>query len=154
VKRALAAVLSGCVWLVLPAGAVQAQPDPLATLRQATVAFHEVAAAEDAGYQEFLPCFDSATGGMGQHYVDLSRVDGVVEADRPEAMVYQLGREGRAHLVSVEYIVPDTFPRPTLYGQVFHHNTDLHLWVLHAWIWKANPAGVFADYNPDVPDCD
>ena len=153
-RRALAAVLAGCVWLVLPAVAAQAQPDPLATLRHATVAFHDVGAAEDAGYQEFLPCFDSATGGMGQHYVDLSRVDGVVEARRPEAMVYQLGVEGRPHLVAVEYIVPDTFDRPTLYGQLFHHNTELHLWVLHAWIWKANPAGVFADYNPDVPDCD
>ena len=21
---------------------------------------------------------------------------------------------------------------------------------LHAWVWKDNPAGTFADYNPDV----
>jgi hypothetical protein len=153
-RRVLAAVAAGCVWLVLPAGVAQAQPDPLAALRQATVAFHDVAAAEGAGYQRFLPCFDSETGGMGQHYVDLSRVDRVVEAARPEAMVYQLGTEGRPHLVAVEYIVPDSLPRPSLYGQDFHHNTALGLWVLHAWIWKANPAGVFADYNPDVPDCD
>jgi hypothetical protein len=153
VKRLLA-VVAGCVWLVLPASVAQAQPDPLAALRQATVAFHDVENAEDAGYQRFLPCFDSETGGMGQHYVDLTRVDGVVEADRPEAMVYQLGTDGRPHLVAVEYIVPETAPRPSLYGQQFHHNTVLGLWVLHAWVWKANPEGVFADYNPDVPDCD
>jgi hypothetical protein len=153
-RRVLAAVAAGCVWLVLPAGVAQAQPDPLAALRQATVAFHDVAAAERAEYQKFLPCFDSGNGGMGQHYVDLGRVDGVVEAERPEAMVYEVGAKGRPHLVAVEYIVPDTLPRPTLYGQEFHHNTALGLWVLHAWIWKANPAGVFADYNPDAPDCD
>jgi hypothetical protein len=153
-KRRLTAAVAALGALLLPAGVAQADPDPLAAVRQATVAYHDVAAAEDAGYQRFLPCFDSETGGMGQHYVDLSRLDGVVEAGRPEAMVYELGAEGRPHLVAVEYIVPDTLPRPTLYGQLFHHNTALQLWVLHAWIWKANPAGVFTDYNPDVPDCD
>jgi hypothetical protein len=23
-------------------------------------------------------------------------------------------------------------------------------WLKHAWIWKHNPAGMFADWNPEV----
>jgi hypothetical protein len=153
-KRVLAGVLTGCIWLVLPAGVAQADPDQLAALRQATVKYHDVRAAEADHYLRTLDCFDSEAGGMGQHYIDVPRIDGVVEAGRPEAMVYQVRPGGRLQLVAVEYIAPETAPRPTLYGQQFHHNTVLGLWVLHAWIWKANPAGVFADYNPDVPDCD
>ncbi len=22
--------------------------------------------------------------------------------------------------------------------------------IMHAWVWKPNPAGMFADFNPDV----
>jgi hypothetical protein len=27
------------------------------------------------------------------------------------------------------------------------------LWVLHAWIWQPNPAGMFQNYNPAAPLC-
>jgi hypothetical protein len=27
------------------------------------------------------------------------------------------------------------------------------LWVLHAWVWKDNPTGVFQDFNPRVRLC-
>ena len=28
--------------------------------------------------------------------------------------------------------------------------TDLTQWMLHAWIWKDSPKGVFSDTNPNV----
>jgi hypothetical protein len=42
---------------------------------------------------------------------------------------------------------------PRLFGQDFHHNNALSLWALHAWIWRHNPLGMFADYNPRVALC-
>ena len=138
----------------IPAGA--AGESDLASVRQATAKFHKLAAAEAAGYVEFLPCFDSADGGMGQHYVDLGALDGVVEATHPEAMVYEV-KDGKLQLVAVEYIVPDPFVDPAnppaLFGQDFHLNASLGVWVLHAWIWQPNPSGMFQDFNPTVGAC-
>ena len=34
-----------------------------------------------------------------------------------------------------------------------HLNENLGVYVLHAWVWKYNPNGVFADFNPRVGDC-
>src|SRR5258708_3866564 len=42
---------------------------------------------------------------------------------------------------------------PLLFGHDFHHNDALGLWYLHAWIWRQNPLGMFADYNPKVALC-
>ena len=56
--------------------------------------------------------------------------------------------------MAVEYIVPGDFVDPAappeLLGQTFHLNEALGVWVLHAWVWKDNPAGVFQDWNPEV----
>jgi len=128
----------------------------LPDVRRATVAHHDVAAAERHGYGRLLDCFDSEAGGMGQHYVDQNALDGVVEATHPEAMVYEVAGD-RLKLVAVEYIVPSPFVDPAdppeLFGTDFHHNHALDLWVLHAWIWRGNPTGVFEDFNPNVGPC-
>jgi hypothetical protein len=131
----------------------------LAAVRRATVAFHDVSTAEDAGYQEFLDCFDSPSGGMGQHYVDLSALNDTVDPLHPEAMVYEVRSDGRLKLVAVEYIVPNAPPPagqlspPSLFGEQFHLNTTLNVWVLHVWIWQGNPTGVFEDWNPNIGVC-
>jgi len=129
----------------------------VAGVRQATAAYHDLDKAVAANYGRLLPCFDSpGVGGMGQHYVDTSRLDATIEANRPEALVYEVDGN-RLQLVAVEYIVPwtawvSTTP-PQLYGRPFFSNTALHLWALHAWIWRPNPTGMFANYNPRVKLC-
>jgi hypothetical protein len=35
-------------------------------------------------------------------------------------------------------------------GQHLHLNAGLGVYVLHAWIFMNNPAGIFEDWNPDV----
>jgi hypothetical protein len=126
-------------------------------VRLATFRFHRVSAAERAGYVEFLECFDDDRGGMGQHYVDVAALDDEVRATHPEAMVYEVRRDGRLRLVAVEYIVPNSpevaADPPRLFGLQFHLNTTLDVWVLHAWIWKWNPLGMFEDWNPRVRAC-
>jgi hypothetical protein len=146
---------------LLAAPAVQASNGDderaLAGVRQATAAFHDVNLAEAAGYGRLLSCFDlPGVGGMGQHFVNTSLLDATIVADQPEALVYEVDGD-RLQLVAVEYIVPwqawvSTTP-PQLYGRSFTSVTSLHLWALHAYIWRPNPLGMFANYNPSVKLC-
>jgi len=57
--------------------------------------------------------------------------------------------------VAVEYIIPYTFHSrdaepPVLFGQKFAQVDAFQLWGLHAWVWKNNPSGIFAPWNPSV----
>ena len=129
----------------------------VAGVRQATAAFHDLDRAVAVGYGPLLACFDlPGVGGMGQHYVDTSRLDAVIEANRPEALVYEVDAN-RLDLVAVEYIVPWSAwvlaTPPELYGKSFTSVTSLQLWALHAWIFRPNPLGMFANYNPRVKLC-
>ncbi len=132
----------------------------LARVRKATAQFQQPAAAQAAGY-DLVPgldhCFDNpGVGGMGFHYINTAILDTTVDLLQPEAMVYAPTRKG-LQLGAVEYIVPaeawdaagNTQP-PMLMGQNFHLNEALGVYVLHAWVWKTNPAGVFEDWNPNV----
>ena len=60
--------------------------------------------------------------------------------------------------VAVEYIIPylfhsRSFAVPVLFGKEFRKNDAFQLWGLHAWVWKDNPSGMFASWNPSV-NCD
>jgi hypothetical protein len=154
------ALLAGL--LVAPAASVSAhEGDSLSAVRHATARFHSVPAAHAAGYFDpGLPCFDKpGVGGMGTHLVNLGLVNGTVSPTHPQALVYEVDGD-ELTLVAVEYLVPDNLPEPApLFGQHFHHaylphgGASLHLWALHAWVWRHNPLGMFADYNPRVDLC-
>ena len=129
----------------------------LDAVRAATARFQSVDAALQAGYAPFMDCFDNpGVGAMGYHYVNGSLMDLTVEALAPESMVYEADVRGQLQLVAVEYIVPakewdaQNNELPTLFGQRFHLNETLGVHVLHAWIGKDNPLGVFEDWNPTV----
>jgi hypothetical protein len=133
----------------------------LAAARQATAAFHSVSQAEAAGYAstlESLGCFENpGVGGMGLHYLRADLLDDEVDVAQPEALVYEMRSNGDLKLVGHEYIVPvdawtDAEP-PMLFGQEFHQHPTLPLYVLHAWVWRPNPAGMFVDWNPKVREC-
>jgi hypothetical protein len=127
----------------------------LAELRAMTAPYREVAAAKAAGFIELTGCMsDPVKGGMGVLYGMTSRFDGKPEPNAPETLVYAPGDDGKLRLVAAEYAVPfGAWPSPNppeLFGQPFHKDVVFGLWVLHAWIGKANPSGVFAEYNPLV----
>jgi hypothetical protein len=135
----------------------------LAAANIAAAAYQDVEQAEAAGYVstlETLGCFeDPQRGGMGLHYVNDSLMDANLDATAPEALLYELDHRGDiASLVAHEYIVPidvwtgGSVP-PRLFGRDFHRHPELPVWILHTWIWKDNPAGVFADFNPRVRPC-
>ena len=93
---------------------------------------------------------------MGQHYVNTGLLDGTVNAAEPEALVYEVDGD-RLQLVAVEYIIPlsawQSADKPTLFDREFTRIDSLGLWALHAWIWRPNPDGIFANYNPSVRMC-
>jgi hypothetical protein len=94
---------------------------------------------------------------MGFHLIKTSSLDLTVNVLEPEAMVYAPGPNGQFQLDAVEYIVPasawdaagNTQP-PSVLGQHFHLDAALGVYILHAWIWRQNPLGMFEDWNPKV----
>lgn len=137
-------------------------PMEIAEANRAAAGYQDVAVAEDGGYAstiDTLGCFeDPDQGGMGLHWLKESLMDDQVHVTQPEALVYELDADGEVTgLVAHEYIVPieawtSTEP-PNLFGLDFHQHSSLPLWILHAWIWKDNPRGMFVDYNPKVRLC-
>lgn len=144
----------------------------LEKVEKITSRFHSLTKAKKAGFTAFaipeevggtlleirgeeITCFDSPTGGMGVHYV--RNIDEKVDYKDPEALVYSVGNNGRLKLVAVEYIIPVEFVDPAnppmLFGRHMHPHPYLPVYILHAWVHKWNPNGVFADFNPKVKAC-
>jgi hypothetical protein len=149
--------------------------DELAQVRAATARFHRVEEAIEAGYELgwvngsgvriITGCVAHPTAGaMGYHYINEELMDDLT-ADplEPEALVYAPAPDGGLKLVAVEWIVrgpqsnppgvPAGVPAPRVLGM------DMHIlvpppgpafYLMHAWIWMNNPAGMFADWNPEV----
>ncbi len=137
--------------------AVRAEHQGIAAARAATARFRRFDVAFDAGY-DFLflnTCMEDAggAGGMGYHYVDTGSLDATLDVRHPEAVMYEPGPNGQLRLVGLEYVIPAaawTSPEPPeLLGRQLTLNV-FDLWALHVWVWKHNPSGLYADWNPDV----
>lgn len=129
----------------------------LAKLRTATAPFRDIAAAQAAGYPTATPqCLASpGDGTMGHHYVNRAHVDGKLELEHPEILLYVPDGDGKMKLVAVEYIIPYRIlppesPAPRIFGQDLLKSDGLKLWYLHVWAWENNPKGLFADWNPAI----
>lgn len=146
------------VTALAPPGAADVKGSELAAVRAATARYHDVQAAIDDGYTLLdAPCFDSPAGGMGVHYTNGgpqgSGFDNVVEATEPDSLVYEVTDHG-LRLVAVEYIAAGLGADDlSVLGQPLHNLSGTPLYILHAWVWKQNPAGMFEDYNPKVGPC-
>jgi len=127
----------------------------LATLRRVTAPFHDFKTAVAAGWSvPITECMSDPAGGMGWHYGNPGLIDKSVRVEEPELLLYEPERNGRMRLVAVEYIVPLsawTSPQPPrLFGRAFVDNQAFQIWALHVWVWKDNPRGLYADWNPQV----
>ena len=124
----------------------------LAQVRAATAKYHNVQAAIEDGYAPLSPCVALPSGpAMGIHYVNIPKVDASINVVEPEVLVYLPDAEGDLTLVAVEYMIPTVFSpsAPQLMGQHFHPGPQ-STWTLHAWVWRNNPSGMFADFNPKL----
>ena len=145
----------------------------LAQVRRVTARFHRVEAAEEAGYQLgwvngsgariITGCVTNvanpAAGAMGYHYFHPQLVaDNAVDPLEPEVLVYAPAADGGLRLAAVEWVVrgPNTNPPgvsspPSVLGMPMHILVPaVGFYLKHAWVWMNNPAGMFADWNPEV----
>ena len=137
-------------------GVTEPYESELALLRSATQDFTEVTAALAAGFNlQIAGCMsDPAQGGMGFHIGNPDRINGTVELERPEVLLYEPRADGVRELIAVEYIVPldawTAIAPPELMGQTFRRNEEFGVWALHVWLYRDNPTGIFSDWNPRV----
>ena len=135
----------------------------MASIRAATARYQNVDAARAAGYVDdgFGCIADPVLGGMGWHLInDALHADPATDPLRPDLLVYEPQRDGTLKLVALEYEVYQqdwygaghTQP-PRLLGQEFEAIDFPPLpliFGLHVWLWRENPSGMFADFNPKV----
>jgi hypothetical protein len=96
----------------------------------------------------------------------MNLVDGMVQADQPEIILFEPARGGKIRITGVDYLVPAAAwdleahkGPPQLNGQLFHLFDSPNrfgldaFYTLHVWAWKDNPNGPFVNWNPRV-SCD
>lgn len=144
----------------------------LARIRAATTQYHDVDRAVADGYVREPMCASIATGAMGVHYPNTALVgfvpnvlprtgtDPNIDPLHPDVLVYEPQPDGRMRLVAVEYMVfqaawqaahPEQ-PVPSMFGVPFllrMHGWKPH-YELHLWLWRENPDGLTAEWNPKV----
>jgi hypothetical protein len=144
----------------------------LAKVKTALDKYESVDAAKADGYAPASPCEATPTdpddswwgGGMGVHFVNPKLMaPGPIDPAKPPILTYLPTAGGGYQLLAAEYFKPDAdqnvqtdSDRPTLFGRSFDgpmlgHAPGMPIhYDLHVWLWKANPSGLFAPYNPDV----
>jgi hypothetical protein len=136
-------------------------------VRQATAQFQNV----DNAAPDYVLQFGCVSGGdfgaMGMHFVNGALLDGEVNVNHPEILLYEPLPNGRLQLTGADYLVtkdaweadPKHTAPPELMGQLFHLFDSPNrfglpaFYTLHVWAWKDNPAGTFSNWNPNV-SCD
>lgn len=127
----------------------------IATLRRATARYHNIDVAIAEGFILLSECeVLPGHGPTGLLYANLDRVDGVIDIEEPEGLLYEPGSDGRLKLVAVDLAVPyalwtDPAP-PEFLGNTFQREDEFGAWALHVWVWRHNPDGMFAPANPNV----
>jgi hypothetical protein len=131
-------------------------------VRKATERFKDINVAIGEGWVQGSPCVSGPNeGAMGVHYVQPTRIgDGILNAEEPEALIYEPMPGGRVRLVGVEFIAiadvwnemhPDS--PAALEGHLLQLNGAPNryrlpaFYELHVWAWQQNPNGTFADWN-------
>ena len=158
----------------LPTASAHADEDevssPLAEkVRHATARFLDINVALAEGWVPATPCVSGPdTGAMGVHLVLPPRLDHVVlEANQPQALIYEPTANGAMRLVGVEFIVKASVwaihnpppAVPALEGNLLHYIGEPNrfglpaFYELHVWAWEHNPRGTLADWNTHVT-CD
>jgi hypothetical protein len=131
--------------------------------------FKDLNVATGEGWVQGTPCVSGPEfGAMGVHFVKPERIaQGVLNAETPQALIYEPTGNGYYRLVGAEFIIladvwtaahPDSGP-PALDGHLLNFVNAPNryglpaFYELHVWAWENNPSGSFADFNARVT-CD
>jgi hypothetical protein len=141
---------------ILPTGLGEAVDKDVERARAATAAFKKLDKAVKAGYpREVGQCVQHQPhGAMGFHHQNNALLDTTLDVEHPEVLTYAHSADGGYELTGVEYLVPiDAWGKdepPMIMGQKLKKAPSLGIWYLHVWMWRQNPSGLFADWNPNV----
>jgi len=138
-------------------------------VHNATAQYTDINVAIAQGWVTATPCVSGPdTGAMGVHFVLPSRISaGVLNAEQPEALIYEPMANGTMRLVGVEFIVLASVwashnpggSVPALDGNLLNYVAAPNryglpaFYELHVWAWEYNPKGSYADWNTHVT-CD
>ncbi len=134
------------------------------TVREVTRRFRDINVALKEGYQLHFGCVSGPDdGAMGLHYVNMALVgDGILDARRPEIVIYEPLPNGGRRLIGADYLVlaeawhASNANAPELKGQLMHLIDSPNryglpaFYTLHVWAWKPNPNGAFVNWHPGV----
>ncbi|MGH7711704.1 MAG: hypothetical protein ACREOG_10500 [Gemmatimonadaceae bacterium] len=128
----------------------------IATLQRVTARYHNLNAAIADDFVLLHPCENRpGEGPVGIVYVNIARLlDGVIDPETPDALIYEPQRNGRERLVGVEFAIPYALwtaqQPPQFLGATFQREDEFGVFALHVWVWRNNPEGLFAETNPKV----
>ncbi len=135
----------------------------LAALRRDLRPYQDVRRALADGFVPVSECTESPAGGMGVHFLNPARATAPLDATKPAILLYLPTSDGGYRLLGAEWFQADADQnlgtdddRPSLWGQPFDgpmlgHEPGMPIhYDLHVWLYDANPAGVFAPWNPTV----
>jgi hypothetical protein len=165
--RALRALIVLLPLGVLPVAWADGDATPLIDkVHNATAHFIDINVAIAEGWVAATPCVSGPdTGAMGVHMVLSSRISaGVLNAEQPEALIYEPMANGKMRLVGVEFIVLASVWAtnnpgggvPALDGNLLNYIAAPNryglpaFYELHVWAWENNPKGSYADWNTHV----
>jgi hypothetical protein len=166
-KPLLRAVYAPLVLLPLIATAATDTATPLIDkVRNATARYLDLNVALAEGFVPATPCVSGPdTGAMGVHFVLPARIGaGVLNAEQPEALIYEPISNGAMRLVGVEFIVLESVwaakhpppSVPALDGNLLNYIAYPNryglpaFYEIHVWAWQDNPKGSYADWNTRV----
>lgn len=135
-----------------PTSLVAENNKDLATIRAATARYHDLNVALQEGFQLLHECEVRDEGPVGEVYYHFDRlVDGVIDPQAPDALVYEPGRAGEPPtLVAAEFAIPMAMVQqaPQFQGVTFQPEPEFGVYGLHVWVWRDNPNGIFSETNP------
>ena len=135
-------------------------------VRNATARYTDINTALAEGWVTATPCVSGPdTGAMGVHLVLPARISaGILNAEQPEALIYEPMGDGAMRLVGVEFIVLASVwashnpggSVPALDGNLLNYVPAPNryglpaFYEIHVWAWEHNPQGSYADWNTRV----
>ncbi len=135
-------------------------------VRSATARYIDINAALADGFVTATPCVSGPdAGAMGVHLVLPARIaGGALNAEQPQALIYEPLPHGAMRLVGVEFIVLESIwasknPSggvPSLEGNLLNYVGAPNryglpaFYEIHVWAWEQNPKGSYADWNTHV----
>jgi hypothetical protein len=130
------------------------QKAALVRLRAVTARYHDIDFAIRDGFVLLHGCESRPGGAAGAVYIQVDRyVDGVIDPELPDGLLYAPRLFGKPKLVGVELAIPRPMsPQgpPSFLGVPFQEEEEFDAYGLHVWAWLPNPDGVFAEAHPHI----